>query len=438
MSTIFADTFVLYTKIKEERSIIDLSNNRISNDSYFGNFYDKVIKNTYLHSKRTSFLLWRGLGYIHQLDHLNFDQETIQHLNDNGLSIYLYEVFIYSKTLDEIVKPSRSDTLKTFVEKTYSNLLYDFDHHKIKNLYSAELESIKRFVSRVGLTRVTVHSCHYKLNDKFLSNYDSFQTITDNVCLPMLVNYINSLYSDGKEKNSFEIKKRFICPLWRYSAVRHLLASFMISNNSRYLSWYYKGSVDTLKNNLWFDVNQIDTKIRDRIISGVHLLEKNVPIAIDSVTDGSFVELTGEHDFLKHPPGYEGYYIENVLENYYESSFCAIAAETIYAQPFATFSEKTMIAMKCRRPFIIVGAPYTLEYLKSFGFKTFDRWWNESYDQEEDHATRILQIFELIDFISNLSNQQIKQIFDEMQEVLDYNYRLVSDVNTFDKIKGSE
>ena len=48
--------------------------------------------------------------------------------------------------------------------------------------------------------------------------------------------------------------------------------------------------------------------------------------------------------------------------------------------------------MYCGHP-IIQFAPYkTLEVMKQYGFKTFDKWWDESYDDEPDDWKRLEMI----------------------------------------------
>ena len=48
-----------------------------------------------------------------------------------------------------------------------------------------------------------------------------------------------------------------------------------------------------------------------------------------------------------------------------------------------------MNAMLNYRPFIMVGPTRNLEYMKRWGFMTFDQWFDESYDKEHDHSKRM-------------------------------------------------
>ena len=71
---------------------------------------------------------------------------------------------------------------------------------------------------------------------------------------------------------------------------------------------------------------------------------------------------------------------------------------------------------------MLVAAPGNLAYLKSYGFKTFDRWIDESYDSEQDHYLRIEKITAELARLCAMSPEQLKQMHQEMREVLLYNY----------------
>ena len=59
---------------------------------------------------------------------------------------------------------------------------------------------------------------------------------------------------------------------------------------------------------------------------------------------------------------------------------------------------------------------------RSYGFQTFDRWVDESYDQEPDNYLRIEMITQEIKRLCSMSKSQLNQIYQEMQEVLEYNH----------------
>lgn len=105
------------------------------------------------------------------------------------------------------------------------------------------------------------------------------------------------------------------------------------------------------------------------------------------------------------------------------SALWHIVTETVYFLPKLHLSEKIFKPIVVKRPFILVAAPGNLAYLKRYGFKTFDRWIDESYDDEQDHYIRIEKITEEIAKLCALEPADLLEMHKEMQEVLEYNFQ---------------
>jgi len=82
-------------------------------------------------------------------------------------------------------------------------------------------------------------------------------------------------------------------------------------------------------------------------------------------------------------------------------------------------SEKTFKAIASRSPFIIFGNRGSLQTLKELGYKTFDRWWDESYDDLPTWE-RYDAIIKTMHDIHAIEDKMA--MFSEMREVLDYNF----------------
>jgi hypothetical protein len=99
-----------------------------------------------------------------------------------------------------------------------------------------------------------------------------------------------------------------------------------------------------------------------------------------------------------------------------------VVTETVFYDQKLHLTEKIFKPIVAKRPFLLLAAPYNLQYLKSYGFKTFDRWLDESYDTELDHEKRIDMVVNELKKLSNLSSFDLDKIYLEMQEILDYNF----------------
>jgi hypothetical protein len=122
----------------------------------------------------------------------------------------------------------------------------------------------------------------------------------------------------------------------------------------------------------------------------------------------------------------------NENENYLNKSFCNIVTESefysneIHNSAYKTImiTEKTMKAINNFQPFILVSGYKSLAKLKEFGFKTFDKWWDESYDNEEDDSIRLHQILKLVVSLNKLSFNDMNQLQNEMKDILIHNSEL--------------
>jgi hypothetical protein len=187
-------------------------------------------------------------------------------------------------------------------------------------------------------------------------------------------------------------------------------------------SWNLKCSFEDLKKNAWFDFDNLQKINPNRLLKikkGVEILNQNV-ISIDT----KISQVRVEHYSDVYIPGHSSPPSTETFLNSYKECFCAVINETRFAQPFGYFSEKTTTAMQSRLPVIIVAPPRTLEYLRTFGFKTFDRWWDESYDQCQDPIERINMVTKILENLCKLSNEEIQDMLFEMEEILEYNYSL--------------
>ena len=56
------------------------------------------------------------------------------------------------------------------------------------------------------------------------------------------------------------------------------------------------------------------------------------------------------------------------------------------------------------------------------GFKTFDRWWDESYDLEHTFPARSRKMLNVIREIINKSDEELVVMLQEMEETLSHNF----------------
>jgi hypothetical protein len=100
-----------------------------------------------------------------------------------------------------------------------------------------------------------------------------------------------------------------------------------------------------------------------------------------------------------------------------------IGLETAAKYPTAFQSNISFKGISQKRLFIIFGSPGCIKLLKDQGFQTFDRWWDESYDDEQDLEKRLDMIIEIIKHLAELDVEKLHIMFEEMQSILEYNHQ---------------
>lgn len=76
----------------------------------------------------------------------------------------------------------------------------------------------------------------------------------------------------------------------------------------------------------------------------------------------------------------------------YESTHWEVVLETLYDDQRWHLTEKILRPIACGQPFLLAGTAGSLQYLKSYGFQTFDSIIDESYDNIQDPMTRLQRL----------------------------------------------
>lgn len=102
-------------------------------------------------------------------------------------------------------------------------------------------------------------------------------------------------------------------------------------------------------------------------------------------------------------------------------SLLYLVTETVATGQRLHLTEKTFKPIALGMPFVIVGTQGSLEYLRSYGFKTFGHLWDESYDDADDDV-RIAHISSLLRSLDTLSVETKQGLFNQAQEVIEHNW----------------
>lgn len=145
----------------------------------------------------------------------------------------------------------------------------------------------------------------------------------------------------------------------------------------------------------------------DRLLIHKHFDRLNAGIFVENkIGDGNFSAQFGHFDY-----------------KLLQSCFLHVVNETVFYHNKLHLTEKIFKPIVSRRPFVLVAAPGNLAYLRSYGFRTFEPWIDESYDQVTNNNQRLQMIAQQIERVARLTTEQRAGMHQGMQEVLQHNYR---------------
>lgn len=295
-----------------------------------------------------------------------------------------------------------------------------------------DIEQISFFTQKYNLKKDDVyfisHNCALEDNS---DNYD-FTPITCGAFSNKLPEgernkyslYVNHHHCDYITDENFsydldKVEKTFLTYNNRCKPHRFYLIYSMIKNNLLKDSLYsYTGFGDSI----YFMENK--TKIN------WYLVDKGRVLLNDNILN-DLQKITGTKIITSEINGFGGDYYGQFLQiEDFEKTFVSVVTESTVGDNSIYFSEKTQKPLLAKHPFILVSSKGSLKKLKSYGFKTFDKWWDESYDECNYFIGRIDKISEIMKDLQKKSKKELIQMREEMKEVLLHNHNLLQTYST--------
>lgn len=106
-----------------------------------------------------------------------------------------------------------------------------------------------------------------------------------------------------------------------------------------------------------------------------------------------------------------------------QQSLLYLVTETVATGTRHHLTEKVFKPICLRMPFVLASTQGSLAFLRGYGFKTFDSFWDESYDQIQDDHERLVAIADLVSKLDSLDTAQKQSLFDQTIPVLEHNFQ---------------
>lgn len=385
--------------INEEGGVIF---KKLCDDPTFMDIYE-----TFLRKRSNPYIYFSGTHFIPMLEVL---EKTHVFKKMKGMPKV---DFFFFEPLTHYIKFGR----KSFMPHILNINNNDFE---ISQVRCAELDSISAWVEKNHIKNLTVYCTDYGSEKHYQKIYKNLNLkCMDVFTVSNCVNIAKAKHFPVRAKKE-DIIKKFICPAWRYDISRHVVISYLaekdlIKNNN--VSFYYDIPNKILKDNLWANWKEINfkfPKFSETILNGNTKLRTLVPLSIEIENPRVMGEC--EPNVVNVAHSHRPY-------DSYREAFLSVVLESRVTQPWPNVSEKTLNPIFFRRPFIVLGAPNTMKWLKDMGFKTFDKYWDESYDSIWDNTERIVKFCETVEKISSFTIEEMREMYEDMTLIFDHNIK---------------
>lgn len=391
-----------------------------------------IYEGSFLKTLDENLIQIHDIGSLPYIESYILTKSEIDNFNKNELYIFLTDqVFYFPGTPFKLLYKYNSDD-------DYSNLR-SMHYQESDEFFSPELESIRIFIEKNNLTNVTV--CINNTDPFNLLKKYNFKIERIDPFLQWAATVVDFHKSDNQLIDSNNINTKLWCGNLRYEPHRHIIAAYL-TNLDSIISWGFEGSLNGIKNFLWFDIDKWEYLFPShysKLIKGIDNLNSKI-WSLDFLVEKIVLENNLADVQARTGEGYGNDDFPSASSqsspNLYKDSFVSVVNESNFARPFPVYSEKVLNAMANFRPFIIVGPAYSLSILKDDGFKTFDEFWNEGYDDEVNHEKRFIKLFDLFEEINAWPIEKCRKIHQKMLPILTHNRNLInSRLHTFNDKK---
>jgi hypothetical protein len=277
-------------------------------------------------------------------------------------------------------------------------------------------------------------------SELFLSS-ESLQELLRKIHIAIVCDGFGSLYDSyllvHSEKNSHQVsvfeKNNFI-PVYywnhavlardwfRYAEHDPLLK--IKSQNPKVFLIYNRAWSGTREYRLKFAENLIKTGLHQDCITSFSCIDNQVHYRDHNFKNANFKLSRFDLEEILSKNNHDSAASADYNNLDYQNSMIEVVLETLFDDTRNHLTEKILRPIACRQPFILASTPGSLKYLRSYGFKTFSRFINETYDTIVDPLKRIDAILQEMQRIYALTQEQKNQLIQDIQPIVQHNQKL--------------
>ncbi len=339
------------------------------------------------------------------LSRLQFTRKELAHLKGKEVAFFFYEP-LFQRSSESIRVPAfyGIETPVCFPELIWLEKFVENHQHQFS---------------------VTASVCDYRL-DEYLDKKKAHSKIRirtwDIFVADLMQNFSaqefkrDPLFRENGYKFQSKVGKKFICPNFRYEGIRELITAWLFGaglSAQGHISFFHRHRRDHFLKDLPFD--PLTLTEWSTIDAGITAVQKALPLKIDTENDRTFFP---HEQGVPDADGFSNRRKEEGFHKWYDDSFLAIVNESRFGVLCGGISEKVITPILYMRPFVVIGGPFTLRYLRELGFETFSDYWDESYDEIVDHKDRAQAVLLLLRNILSKPLADLQVLLQELESIL--------------------
>lgn len=279
------------------------------------------------------------------------------------------------------------------------------------------------------------HECHY---------YDSTFYFNLRTCINQAgINFNNILVLTGNSRNEAKLDSNIKILVWDFfetamrmaasknpisdvtiytenTSLKKFLCLNRIPRETRYSFMYYM-----YKNKLLDDFNASLDKVNDIIDITSH----HDGLFLNQIKDDpEFSNMLSTLPWVVDTNDFQVNHWDSLDHSFTKNNIIFIITETLFFNGFNELflTEKTFKPIALKMPFIIVGTSGILRKLREMGYITFNKLWDESYDDEPDPELRMQKIISLVkDISTRYSTKELADLITANNDILEHNHSML-------------
>ena len=346
------------------------------------------------------------------------------------------------------------DRLYHFIEQIAGEIhrepviIYRFWPHGSKNIQNLRILQTVEYWSQ-SQTRVIIY-CNdqdplfyeFLENKQYVRTDQPFKKILRSCGITLSHKNLNinpNIYQNNlllhSEKRSSNVEKYINCgqfiPVYYWSHALIARDWFRYAEHRRGLIKNVSKKLFLLYNRAWGGTREYRLKFLDLLIE--HELVHHCLTFFNPIdNDNHYEQHTFDNIIWRHEHVLENYFQRTTADSSYSADFdledyqsteIEVVLETLFDDDRLHLTEKTLRPIACGQPFILAATHGSLQYLREYGFQTYDSVWDETYDTIQDPYQRMQAIIHLmLEITARSPNQRCKDAR-RIQHIADYNHK---------------